>query len=123
MNLPTHIVKRILGYADLSIDTRRAFGLLPRKLRGPWLPMRRRPLVYLQDVQKLFLFAENTFQVWCPIPLDYTKWSYALFNEGRSEYTCTFIQDDDFEMTYTSTYAFQAPIHIIEFKGTTNGVS
>ena len=121
--LPNHIVKKIIEYADLSIDTRRAFGLLPRKLKGPWLLPRRRPMVYLQNVQKLFLFAEDTFQVWCPIPLDYIKWSYALFNEGRSRYTCTLIQDVDFEMTYTSTYAFQAPIHAIEFRGTAKGVS
>ena len=44
--LPYDLVRHILGFADIDIDTRRAFGLKPRRNRLPIFDLKIQPLIW-----------------------------------------------------------------------------
>jgi hypothetical protein len=94
MWLPPEIVRKIMDMADLSIDTRRAFGLPPRRL-GPWriahidwLLTRHAGIFYFSETKSLHNFrVPDMHIVRRPIDVSQTDDDLTIFNLNQKEYS------------------------------------
>lgn len=94
MWLPPEIVRKIMDMADLSIDTRRAFGLPPRRLwpwrtaQIDWLLTRHAGLFYYPETKSLHNFrVPDMHIVRRPIELSQTDDDLTIFNLHQDEYS------------------------------------
>jgi hypothetical protein len=94
MWLPEDLVRKILDLADLSIDTRREFGLGPRRLPGwrsahiGWLLQSHDGLFYDRESKALHNFVvPGTHIVRRPIELSLRDDGLIIFNLRQDEYS------------------------------------
>ena len=93
MWLPEDLVRKILNLADLSIDTRRAFGLGPKRLwpwriaHIDWLLNNQEGLFYFKESRALHNFRVlGTHMIRRPIDIGLCDDGLTIFNLKQKEY-------------------------------------
>lgn len=93
MWLPEELVRKILNMADLSIDTRRVFGLGPKRLAPwrvahiDWLLARHDGIFYNKETKSLHNFRiHGTHMIRRPIDLSLYDDGLSIFNMRQEEY-------------------------------------
>lgn len=100
-HLPDDLIRYIIGMSELSIDSRRAFGFLPKKLDEVkcwrfWYSLKSHDgLVYNLDSKSLHIFrVPGHHIIRRPIELNYHTAGMVVFNEDQEEHSVETISPD-----------------------------